>query len=90
VTDGPNAIGNTISNVNAAAQAIAERRKKTEKARIVIIPAGLPAERTHPGLPRFLTLLVVGVWNCPLRASDFDGHRRSSNALKLELELWKH
>src|SRR5215475_7860722 len=34
-----------------------EPRKKTEKARIVIIPAGLPAERTHPGLPRFLTLL---------------------------------
>src|SRR5215510_3798985 len=35
-------------------------------------------------------ITVVGVWNCPLRASDFDGHRRSSNALKLELELWKH
>jgi len=40
VADGANAIGNTTSNINAAAQAIAPRRKKTEITRMVIIPAG--------------------------------------------------
>jgi hypothetical protein len=59
VADRPNAIGNRVSNVNAAAQAIAGRRKKPKKTRIAIIPAGLAAGRTIQNCLSSSKLIVV-------------------------------